>query len=463
MKTCQPRALTPFLDRELSDDMWQEVSDHLQGCPKCGTLLDELSLASQQVRSMGRAEIPKSALQSALEIVGERAGLPREPGMSQAASSMLGSETWASEPETPFSTTAMYEWSDPAETHRTEASATSAGAEPGTSLPEEDPAVSADGDETLPEHPNPPPKEIRPPWMAAATGDEDLEEAGRRAVDEAIEAAEEPAAASPLDGPTRMGSLFNRLHDQPAATTQTPEPETAGTEIAHAGVEPPPVETPPVSGPPQSRREGFWSRPPRLPARSAGGLGTPRDQLRIGLISALVLIVLTTMILSTGKGTHQVSTGPTRSSPTPHSTQSPATSPTPAASPSAVPSPPPSQAPTVQLTEVVTAGSGGGGWHVVRVRVGRPSAAITRVVFDLEGGGPAPDARLGRGPDSALYLTASGIAIPPSGLGFTGAGPITGVTQTDPSGLALRLATTGNPGFSMYYLSAPNRLVLDLK
>jgi hypothetical protein len=100
---------------------------------------------------------------------------------------------------------------------------------------------------------------------------------------------------------------------------------------------------------------------------------------------------------------------------------------------------------------------------VVRVRVGKPSAAITRVVFDLEGSGPAPDARLGRGPDSALYLTAPGIAIPPSGLGLTGAGPITGVTQTDPNGLALRLATTGNPGFSMYYLNVPSRLVLDLK
>jgi hypothetical protein len=71
---------------------------------------------------------------------------------------------------------------------------------------------------------------------------------------------------------------------------------------------------------------------------------------------------------------------------------------------------------------------------------------------------------MGRGSDGAIYLTASGISISPAEVsGFAGAGPITGITQTGPSGLALRFATSGKPGFSMSYLGAPSRLVLDFK
>jgi hypothetical protein len=47
--------------------------------------------------------------------------------------------------------------------------------------------------------------------------------------------------------------------------------------------------------------------------------------------------------------------------------------------------------------------------------------------------------------------------------GFAPSGAITGVTQTEPGGLALRFATTGTPTFSIGYLGSPNRLVLDFK
>jgi Putative zinc-finger len=475
VKKCQPRALTPFLDRELSDDLQQEISEHLQSCPTCGTLLDELSLASEQVRSMGRAEIPRSALQPALEVLTHRAGLVREGSITHsqtrdalgpppeapvadgepatptskapevpAESSVLPSEASSSEPDAPFTATAMYEWSDPDKMHATEAPAISAEAEMGTSLVEQDLPVSTDLHGALPEHPSPPPTEIRPPWMEAASGeDEDLEEVGRRAVDEAIEAGETTASEDALE---------------------PHEGDSAGHEIAGAEAEPAGIDAAPVEAPPRTSPEGYWSRPAPTPARSGGGLGSLGTQLRIGLLSALVLIVLAAAVLYTGRSARQVSTGSTHSSPTRQATRSPAASPSQATTPYAAPSAPGAPAPAGELTEVVTAGSGGSGWRVLRVRSGSPGAGITRIVFDLDGAGPAPDARMGRGSDGAIYLSVSGISISPAEVsGFAGAGPITGITQTGPSGLALRFATSGKPGFSISYLGAPSRLVLDFK
>src|ERR1700737_3635610 len=89
VKGCQPRTLTPYLDREWEDDPRLEVSQPPQGCPTCSTLLDELSRASQQVRSMGRAEIARSALQPALEIFTDGAGLPRAPAAPLAGAGMV--------------------------------------------------------------------------------------------------------------------------------------------------------------------------------------------------------------------------------------------------------------------------------------------------------------------------------------------------------------------------------------
>ena len=75
MKKCQPRLLTPFIDGELSTDDQAEITEHLQSCPSCGAMLDEVTLALEHVRGMGRSTIPTSALEPALEIFAERAGL----------------------------------------------------------------------------------------------------------------------------------------------------------------------------------------------------------------------------------------------------------------------------------------------------------------------------------------------------------------------------------------------------
>ncbi|MDP9325602.1 MAG: zf-HC2 domain-containing protein, partial [Candidatus Dormibacteraeota bacterium] len=75
MKKCQPRLLTPYHDGELTRDARGEVEEHLQSCPSCGAMLDEVVVASQKVRSMGRAAVPLSALVPAVEVFAERAGL----------------------------------------------------------------------------------------------------------------------------------------------------------------------------------------------------------------------------------------------------------------------------------------------------------------------------------------------------------------------------------------------------
>jgi hypothetical protein len=201
---------------------------------------------------------------------------------------------------------------------------------------------------------------------------------------------------------------------------------------------------------------------PKAPARGLGSLNT---QLKIGLLSALALVIVLATVLLT---TQAPRTGPTASSSAPAIAVRPsaAATPTRSAAPSPVPSVTSTAPAIATLTEVVTAGAGGGGWQVSRIRTGSPNAAsgITRVVFDLEGPGAQPDAKMGRGSDGAIYLTVPGITISPAIVsGFGGAGPITGMTQTGTQGLALRLTTNGSPGFSIGYLSVPNRLVLDFK
>ncbi|MDQ6749097.1 MAG: hypothetical protein M3010_13460, partial [Candidatus Dormibacteraeota bacterium] len=116
------------------------------------------------------------------------------------------------------------------------------------------------------------------------------------------------------------------------------------------------------------------------------------------------------------------------------------------------------------LGSVVTTGTGGSGYRVVRIRTGSPGSGVSRMVFDLEGPGSAPDAQLGRAADGSLYLQAAGISIDPvTTSGFTGVGPITGISPTGGPGASLKLATTGSPQYSMYYLSSPARLVIDFR
>jgi len=83
MKKCQPRSLTPFLDGELTEDAWHELDEHLQSCPACSAQLDELTVASQQVRAMGRAQIPNDSLKPALDVIAGRAGLSAEAAMTE--------------------------------------------------------------------------------------------------------------------------------------------------------------------------------------------------------------------------------------------------------------------------------------------------------------------------------------------------------------------------------------------
>jgi hypothetical protein len=113
---------------------------------------------------------------------------------------------------------------------------------------------------------------------------------------------------------------------------------------------------------------------------------------------------------------------------------------------------------------VVSAGAGGSGYSVSRIRTGNPAAGLFRIVFDLAGPGSAPDVQLGRGSDGNLYLESSGIQVDPAtAAAFPGVGPITAIAPTGAAGTSLRLSTTQAPQYSMYYLSGPARLVIDLK
>jgi hypothetical protein len=366
------------------------------------------------------------------------------------------------------------------------------GVEPKTAAP-------ADRHEALEDHPTPPPPEIRPPWMEASPGDdEELEEAGRRAVDEAIgpnhedpEASRVASVPAATDAPedeiddhqepprSWLASLFDNRREEPPIPEgdDTPAPEeeapderivaAATAELAIAGpaapdaTEPATVEAPDDADQDRGYRRGLaWAQDEQAPP--APGLGSLSTQLKIGLLGGLgIVIVLVALLLITqGPATSPASTSAQHGAAHP----SAAATPTRTAAPSPVPSATSTAPTTAQLSEVVTAGAGGSGWRVVGVRTGSPGSGITRVVFDLEGPGAQPDAQLGRGSDGGVYLTAPGITIAPETVaGFSGRDAITGITQTGTTGLALRLATNGSPGFSIGYLSVPNRLVLDFK
>jgi len=369
------------------------------------------------------------------------------------------------------------------------------GVEPKTAAP-------ADRREALEDHPTPPPPEIRPPWMdASSPGDDaELEEAGRRAVDEAIGPNHEdpeasgvasvPAAAdAPEDeidedqAPARnwLASLFDNRREEPPIPEgdHTPAPEedspdernvaaaTAGLAIAGPAApnstELATVEAPDDADQDRGYRRGLaWAQDEQSPP--APGLGSLSTQLKIGLLGGLGIVIVLVALLLITQGPATSPTASTSAQPGAAAHPSAAATPTRTAAPSPVPSAT-STAPTAaQLTEVVTAGAGGSGWRVVGIRTGSPGSGITRVVFDLEGPGAQPDAQLGRGSDGGVYLTATGIAIAPETVaGFSGRDAITGISQTATKGLALRLATNGSPGFSIGYLSVPNRLVLDFK
>lgn len=689
MKKCQPRSLTPFLDGELTEDAWHELDEHLQSCPACSAQLDELTVASQQVRAMGRAQIPNDSLKPALDVIAARAGLSAEaamtetteiaraqpadatdalapPGASGGGASQIIQEQLpeiAALPEQlpeidtpedvywdqPRATTGPEDepepaptWVEPERWPPTGPAETGAPAylPPPQSLdetppvhpaatdpPEEhteqiaptqdpEPEQGAAGVET---HPSPPPAQLVPFWMEIPPpSDAELEEVGRAAVDDAIGPPAEPAldtaarvevpSMADYVGPTSAAEAALRASDEweppreqdatdqvkaprrswfaailgrrpsqpsesaaapeesgaapgnaeltvaeptvrgPEATERPeaerlmwitprtpavepvpepaaePEPPGAAEPIAEAPpepaeaiqplleVEPEPaaaIETPPEPQPvpvpeampvpepePASvaaaiagttaeafaapienggdapdddaphlrayREALLWAR-----AKPAGALtrllSSPEMQIKVGLGAALVVILLAAGILYSTRNTQPSPTAVTQpgtshaAAPSPASRPSPSVRPTPAASPASGAAPGP-------LSELVTAGRGGTGWTVSRIRLGSPGNGITRVVLDLGGAGSAPTAQLGRGSDGSIYLSVPGLSISPSVVsGLTPSGALTAITQVGGSGTSLRFKTNGSPGFSMGYLTAPNRLVFDFK
>ena len=120
-------------------------------------------------------------------------------------------------------------------------------------------------------------------------------------------------------------------------------------------------------------------------------------------------------------------------------------------------------APALQLINPVTAGGGGTGYRVSKIRTSTTGGAF-RMVLDMTGAGPTPAVTLARGSDGADYLSSDGIEIDPAVLqGLALGGPVTGIAEARPEALHLKVSTNGNPAYAMSYLSGPTRLVIDFK
>ena len=677
MKKCQPRSLTPFLDGELTEDAWHELDEHLQSCPACSAQLDELTVASQQVRAMGRAQIPNDSLKPALDVIAGRAGLSAEAAMTETTEIARAQPADATDaaveagPEVelaalqeplpeiaalqeqlpeidtpgdvywdqPRATTGPEDEPEPAPTWvkperwpPTGPAETSAPAylpppqspdetapvHPAAPDPPEEHAEQIAPTQDLePEpgatrvetHPSPPPAQLIPSWMEIPpASDAELEEVGRAAVEDAIGPPEEPAldTAAPVEvpsmadyvGPTSaaeaalpasdeweppreqdatdqvkaprrswFAAILGRRPSQPSQSAAAPEesgaapgnaeltvaeptvrgpeaterPEaerlmwiTPRTPAVEPAAEPEPLPEPAAEPEPPGAAEPIAEAPPEpaeaiqpllevepepaaaietplepasvaaaiagtaaeafaapienggdapdddaphlrayreallwARAKPAGALtkllSSPEMQIKVGLGAALVVILLAAGVLYSTRNTHPSPTAVTQpgtshaAAPSPASRPAPSVRPTPAASPASGAAPGP-------LSELVTAGRGGTGWTVSRIRLGSPGNGITRVVLDLGGAGSAPTAQLGRGSDGSIYLSVPGLSISPSVVsGLTPSGALTAITQVGGSGTSLRFKTKGSPGFSMGYLTAPNRLVFDFK
>jgi len=677
MKKCQPRSLTPFLDGELTEDAWHELDEHLQSCPACSAQLDELTVASQQVRAMGRAQIPNDSLKPALDVIAGRAGLSAEAAMTETTEIARAQPADATDaaveagPEVelaalqeqlpeiaalqeqlpeidtpgdvywdqPRATTGPEDepepaptWVEPERWPPTGPAETSAPAylpppqspdetapvHPAAPDPPEEHAEQIAPTQDLePEpgatrvetHPSPPPAQLIPSWMEIPpASDAELEEVGRAAVDDAIGPPAEPAldTAAPVEvpsmadyvGPTSaaeaalpasdeweppreqdatdqvkaprrswFAAILGRRPSQPSQSAAAPEesgaapgnaeltvaeptvrgpeaterPEaerlmwiTPRTPAVEPAAEPEPLPEPAAEPEPPGAAEPIAEAPPEpaeaiqpllevepepaaaietplepasvaaaiagtaaeafaapienggdapdddaphlrayreallwARAKPAGALtrllSSPEMQIKVGFGAALVVILLAAGILYSTRNTHPSPTAVTQpgtshaAAPSPASRPAPSVRLTPAASPASGAAPGP-------LSELVTAGRGGTGWTVSRIRLGSPGNGITRVVLDLGGAGSAPTAQLGRGSDGSIYLSVPGLSISPSVVsGLTPSGALTAITQVGGSGTSLRFKTNGSPGFSMGYLTAPNRLVFDFK
>jgi hypothetical protein len=202
------------------------------------------------------------------------------------------------------------------------------------------------------------------------------------------------------------------------------------------------------------------------PAPRRGFLGldlrSRADQVKVGAVAAVILLLVagaTTVALTSNR---QATTSGTVTQAQPSAAASAPLAQA-SAAPSAAASPPASGA-IPQLSAPVGAGAGGIGWTASKIRGGSPGNGITRIVVEVSGAGPTPTAQLGRGPDGAAYLVASGISVDPAVVqAFKGTGLVTGVSQVGTDGLGLKMTLNGSPQYAMVYLSSPTRLVIDFK
>ncbi|MEA2684434.1 MAG: hypothetical protein QOK05_2762 [Chloroflexota bacterium] len=388
---------------------------------------------------------------------------------------------------------------------------------PSGPLPWEQDLPSAEVNGALVERPDAPEPQSTPPWVEAEAADaEDIEARGRRLVEEDLAAQValeheagtdwEPATPESVDEPDWQAAVAEEpaVAEKPAIAEPAEEPAVAEEPTAEPAEEPAhapavtlapdfaPVAEDEVAAAVASMREELTG--PRVAAEPAaaaekatvsprleeyrgalrGQRKEPRSsampaltqEMKIGVVAAsAIMIVLVLGVFVVPRLTAKPSPVATR--PATHAT--PATSASPAATPSSAPSPAASANASAipPLTGTITAGAGGTGYKVLRIRGGSPGAGVTRIVYDLEGTGPAPDAQLGRAADGSLYIQAAGISIDPAIVsGFQPIGPITGMSSAGTgAGLGLRLGSSlaQSPQFSMYYLTGPNRLVIDLK
>ncbi|MFN2465543.1 MAG: zf-HC2 domain-containing protein [Candidatus Dormibacteria bacterium] len=366
---------------------------------------------------------------------------------------------------------------------------------PAAPLPwEQGPPVDGEGTPATDELQGMPLAHQSPPWLEADAADaEDMEARGRRLVEEDLAAqwamekemesgwqpaVDEESVESPIDANTEpaMTEVPVAAGVEEPATEPPPDDEAA---LAVAGMREelgyhPPV--PIAADAPAATVETAEVVDQRDPLRTqqspapGGGIQSLGTQVKIGLGAAAAIILLIAAIAVVPRlGSSARTSTVVHAQPTPAAHPSAAAHGTPAAAPSpaaaaVVPSSPPSTVPIPALSGLATAGAGGSGYHVLRIRSGSPGGGVSRIVFDLEGPGVAPDAQLGRAADGTLYLQSAGTAIDPAiAAGFPGVGPVTGMSSAGGPGASLKLATSGTPSYSMYYLAGPARLVIDLR
>jgi len=192
------------------------------------------------------------------------------------------------------------------------------------------------------------------------------------------------------------------------------------------------------------------------------GLESLSTQVRIGLaVAGAIVLLVAALVFLPRLLTHRPQ--PVATTAASH----PSTAPSAQASPAvaAAPSPQVSAAPVVPpLSGVVTAGNAGTAYQVLRIRTRNPSAGLNLIVFDLQGSGPLPDFQLGQAGDNTLYLQSAGTTIDPAiATAFQGTGPVSSIAPTGGDATSIKLTTSRAARYTIYYLTGPARLVIELR